>query len=158
LMDCTSGSVTPIQWLTLVIAAIGAGVGFVIAYRQWRTAQNRLRLDLFDRRLVVYEAAMFFVASVLNNSKILDGVDTTYMEKTRSVRWLFDKAFEDHLLKYVYHEALNLHAITAEMPAHKTQAERKAAIEKQRAKKEQLSATMRDLESRAAPYLELKDK
>jgi hypothetical protein len=34
----------------------------VIAVLQWRVAHNKLRLDLFDRRYKVYEAARKFLA------------------------------------------------------------------------------------------------
>lgn len=36
-----------------VIAAFGA----LIAYRQWITARNKLKFELFDRRLALYQAA-----------------------------------------------------------------------------------------------------
>jgi hypothetical protein len=41
----------------LAIAILGAA----IAYRQWRTARDKLRLDLFDRRMAVYSAAKTFL-------------------------------------------------------------------------------------------------
>lgn len=37
----------------LLTPVIACAVGY-IAYRQWRTAHNKLRLDLFDKRLQVY--------------------------------------------------------------------------------------------------------
>lgn len=47
-----------IQWLqalgpTLVTFAIGMFGGY-IAWRQWRTAQDKIQLDLFDKRFSVY--------------------------------------------------------------------------------------------------------
>ena len=36
---------------TALVALIVGGFGALIAYRQWRTARNRLKPDLFDRRL-----------------------------------------------------------------------------------------------------------
>ncbi|MER8838471.1 hypothetical protein NKH86_06875 [Mesorhizobium sp. M0913] len=38
----------------LLTPVIALAVGF-IAYRQWRTAHSRLVLDLFEKRLAVYE-------------------------------------------------------------------------------------------------------
>jgi len=45
------------SWVTVLSAmltpAVALSVAF-IAYRQWRTAQNRLKLDLFDRCLAIH--------------------------------------------------------------------------------------------------------
>ncbi|WP_119268380.1 hypothetical protein [Taklimakanibacter deserti] len=40
-------------------------VGALIAYRQWRTASNALRLNLFDRRFDVYVEAVTFIGNVM---------------------------------------------------------------------------------------------
>jgi hypothetical protein len=39
-----------------IVALIAACIAGGIAYQQWRTAKNKLKLDLFDRRMKVYEA------------------------------------------------------------------------------------------------------
>jgi hypothetical protein len=51
--------------LTPTIAVIVA----IIAYRQWKTAQNRLKLDLFDRRFAVYDAARNLLSSVMTSGE-----------------------------------------------------------------------------------------
>ena len=51
--------------LTPTIAVLVA----IIAYRQWRTAQNRLKFDLFDRRFAVYDAARNLLSSVMTRAK-----------------------------------------------------------------------------------------
>lgn len=43
--------------------AVSAGVAYV-AWKQWRVARNRFRLDLFDRRYKVYEAAREFLRAI----------------------------------------------------------------------------------------------
>ena len=35
-----------------------------IAWQQWRVADDKLRLDLFDRRYKIYDATMRFVANI----------------------------------------------------------------------------------------------
>ena len=48
------------HWTTLLSALLTPAVavfGIFIAYRQWRLAQEKLKLDLFDKRFEVYEAA-----------------------------------------------------------------------------------------------------
>jgi hypothetical protein len=50
------------QAAALVALAI---IGALIAYRQWRTAHNALRLSLFDRRFKIYVDALTFIGNVL---------------------------------------------------------------------------------------------
>jgi hypothetical protein len=58
-MPCTDPHWTAYlsAWGTPIIALIAGGWGGYIAWRQWHTAQNRLRLDLFDKRFAAYAAA-----------------------------------------------------------------------------------------------------
>lgn len=47
----------PAVWLPFVqpFGTVFLGIGaFAIAYRQWRTANNKVRVDLFDRRFTEY--------------------------------------------------------------------------------------------------------
>jgi hypothetical protein len=44
------------HWTTYLLAMLTPLIAMIvafIAFRQWRTAQNRLKLDLFDRRLAL---------------------------------------------------------------------------------------------------------
>jgi len=41
---------------TLILTGVIGIVTLYIAYQQYRTAKNKLRLDLFDRRLPVFES------------------------------------------------------------------------------------------------------
>jgi hypothetical protein len=40
----------------------------VIAWQQWQVANNKLRLDLFDRRYKVYDATRNFLAVILREA------------------------------------------------------------------------------------------
>lgn len=54
-----------VQWVTAVIAAF---VGFV-GYMQWRVAQNKAALDLFEKRREVYEGVRKAVAQIVTQSQ-----------------------------------------------------------------------------------------
>jgi hypothetical protein len=51
-----------LQW---IIAAITAGFVASVGYLQWRTAQNKAVLDLFDQRYQVYEGVRKAVAQIV---------------------------------------------------------------------------------------------
>jgi hypothetical protein len=44
-----------------VVAVIAAFIAGYIAWRQWRTAHDKLSLDLFEKRFAVYEATKNFL-------------------------------------------------------------------------------------------------
>src|ERR1700676_5001215 len=58
------------QW---VIAAITAIFVAVVAFLQWRTAQQKAVLDLFDRRHAIYEIVRNAVSTMTGNSNTFDG-------------------------------------------------------------------------------------
>jgi hypothetical protein len=55
-----------IQWLLPVIVATFVAI---IGYFQWRTAHQRVILDLFERRMKVYEGAKRCVSYVVAHGK-----------------------------------------------------------------------------------------
>ena len=58
---------------TLILTGVIGIVTLYIAYQQYRTAKNKLRLDLFDRRLPVFEAAMKLAAGIVSKGSVSHG-------------------------------------------------------------------------------------
>lgn len=79
---------------TLVSASIALPVA-AIAYRQWRTANDKLRFDLYERRLAVYDAAANYLAMGINlgHDPSIDEVQvrSAYIRAWREARFLFGK-------------------------------------------------------------------
>lgn len=82
-----------------------------------RTARNKLRLDLFDRRMVVYEAASNFLSRVLANGRSTSDADFEYLSKIQGARWLFDEAVVEYLQKELWELVTELHLATVEIDA-----------------------------------------
>jgi hypothetical protein len=73
-----------------IVALIAACIGGGIASQQWRTARNKLKLDLFDKRLKVYQHAVELLQEIWSPTPT--EVDK-YLELSRGVSgvvWLFD--------------------------------------------------------------------
>jgi hypothetical protein len=99
----SSGALPWIQAIgTIVVALIAAGIAGTIQWRQMqiakgalRTADNKLRLDLYERRFVIVNAAMDLIADRFIDSKD-DSLDGDYkrlheaMVKIGFASWLFD--------------------------------------------------------------------
>jgi hypothetical protein len=79
---------------TPIIALIAGVWGGYIAWRQWHTAQNRLRLDLFDKRFAAYAAARDVMGCPsLSNEEIA----ARFVTNAREVRWILGAEIADYL-------------------------------------------------------------
>jgi hypothetical protein len=80
-------------FLTPLIAVIVA----YIAYRQWRTAHTRLKLDLFDRRLAIHGAARELIATVTSSGRINNQDTVAFLHGIQQARWLLNKRLVQYL-------------------------------------------------------------
>ena len=101
-------------YLTALLTPTVAVLGALIGYRQWRLAQNKLKLDLFDRRFKVYEAARDLLASIMTSGKAKDDEVFKFMVATREAKWLFDTEVANYLDKQIYHKAIDLQTLAGE--------------------------------------------
>jgi hypothetical protein len=97
--------------LTPVVAVIVA----FIAYRQWRLAQNKLKLDLFDKRFIVYLAARDLLASIMTSGQAKNDEVFKYMAATREAKWLLSPTVAEYLDKKLYHKAIDLQRLDVEI-------------------------------------------
>ncbi|AZO34225.1 MAG: hypothetical protein EOS76_01265 [Mesorhizobium sp.] len=88
-----------IQYLqALLTPTIALTVGF-IAYRQWRTAHSKLVLELFERRLAVYELARKAVSFVNTHGRTSREAEIDLLTAMNSAEFLFGKDVRDYLDK-----------------------------------------------------------
>jgi hypothetical protein len=72
------------------VAIIAAAIAGYIALRQWRTANHRLRVDMYDRRYAVYEATKALIDKVAVNGQLLIEDIQEYHQKARGSEFFFD--------------------------------------------------------------------
>jgi hypothetical protein len=135
-----------------VIALIGAGIAFL----QWRLAQNKLKLDLFDRRFKIYEGARELLRSVMTSGKAKDDEVFNFLVATREAKWLFDDSIAEYLEKEIYHKAVDLQTLDAELVGVPVGEKRTKNVTAQRKLKEELLAQFKVLDEKFTPYLRLR--
>ena len=136
--------------LVPVIAVLGA----YLAYRQWRLAQNKFKLDLFDRRLRIYEAARDLLASIMSSGKADDQKMFTILVVGREANWLLNDSIAEYFVKEIYRKAVDLQMYDAELPGA-TGEDRTSNIRKQRELKEWFMAQYKVLNEKFTPFLKL---
>ncbi len=68
-----------------------------IAWQQWRVADNRLRLDLFDRRYKIYDAARKFLAVIIREAAFTNSELIEFNIGTSDAEFLFRADVVDYL-------------------------------------------------------------
>jgi hypothetical protein len=61
-----------------------------IAWRQFQTARNKLKLDLFDKRYAVFEKITAFMASMIVDDNFKSTAIVKFLRDTNSARFLFE--------------------------------------------------------------------
>lgn len=82
----------------LLTPTIAVGVG-VVAFLQWRTAHHKVVLELFDRRMKVYEQVEEAINYVLSHDGNLVGSNTRRKLSTAwmNSRFIFGNDVQDHI-------------------------------------------------------------
>lgn len=142
-------------YLSALLTPTVAVLGFYIAYRQWRTAQNKLKLDLFERRLVIYEAAKILLATVSANGKVKDEELGKFLTQTRSAKWLLNTEIAEYFSE-IYRKALDLRCLDSEIENLPISEERSKNVEEQRVIKDWLEIQFNILDTKFSPFLRLK--
>ncbi len=87
------------QTLILIFPVIISCLVAFVAWQQWQVAQNKLRLDLFDRRYKVFEAARKFVSQIISNGKFNDRDLMEFNVGTSDTKFLFGSDVVGYLEK-----------------------------------------------------------
>ena len=104
-----------VESLSALLVPLIACMTLLIAYRQWRTAQNKLKLDLFDKRLAVYEGVTSFVARILISGKVSDDELGRFLSITKNAKWLFSDEVANYLHSEIYKKAKEIQKYEAEL-------------------------------------------
>jgi len=115
--------------IQVVTTLVLGGVAAYIAWRQWRTSQDRLVLELFDRRFQVFQELTRTIAGAFQKTGVKISDLANFDAATEKARYLFGAEVHEYL-KDVRKKLIDIHAIEtalAEMPdgASRTRAEAK---------------------------------
>lgn len=95
-------------YLTALTVPVLALVGATIAYRQWRTAQNKLKLDLFDKRMHVYQAVRDVLGYIGSHGQIGNEQQVEYLSGIQTAKWLFGPEVDIYLSETLWHKVVDL--------------------------------------------------
>lgn len=103
-----------IKLFTAIGQILVAGAVGVIAWRQWRTARNKLKADLFDRRFKLFCSIESALDTALTQGKRQAGIDDLeYL--AREVKWVFGKGTEKKFRSRILGPFTSLFALNDEL-------------------------------------------
>lgn len=85
-----------------------------IAWQQWRTNNLKVKHDLYERRLAIYNAVNEFLAAVLANADSTEEERRTFLQKTRESCFLFSADVSEYLTN-LYKKAVELHYLNKKL-------------------------------------------
>ena len=88
-------------WLAasnILLSVVIGAVAVYIAWQQWKTARQKLRLDLFDRRYAFYESLKQMIDEAQSNKRDLLATLGKYLTRRTTAQFLLH---DDAIDKYV---------------------------------------------------------
>jgi hypothetical protein len=134
-----------------VIALIGAW----IAFRQWQIARNKLKLDLYDKRMAVYDVVRKTLGVATGHGKLTQDNEIEFLSGVRTAQWLFGPEVSTYLEETLWHKiiAFNLHNTMSSGPASD---ERTKHIHARAETLNWLSDQYKEFDRLCSPYLQLR--
>ena len=136
---------------TLIIGLIAG----YIAWRQWQTNKDKLRLDYYDRRFAVYVATRKFVANAFANGNVAHEELRAYWVDTRQAKFLFNESIEAYLNEISNH-ARHLQAVQLLMKSQAPEERRKSAADEWAAEKIWFADQHKVIDEKFRPFLQLR--
>jgi hypothetical protein len=143
--------------LSAFLVPVITAFGLYIAYRQWRLSQNKLKLDLFDRRFAVYDAARMLFESIVNTSgNARDKELLKFPSVIREAKWLLNEEVAQYLDKQIFHKTIAFARLQAELDGIGVGEVRNKKAEEMAEIRLWFSAQHEELDKHFTPFLQLR--
>ena len=97
-------------WATTIIS----GLVFVVAFLQWRTAHQKVVLDLFEKRLKVYNQARTAVSRVVTSGQVKPDSNIELGEAAEGATFLFGADVHEYL-ESLWRDFGRLHSLNQDL-------------------------------------------
>ncbi len=114
-----------IQLLSGALTPVIAVIAIYIAWRQHKTARDKLKLDLYDRRFKVYRGLIGLFDAVIRNAKITWEDLARYHSETNEKKFLFEKDILDYMTE-VRDKAIHLYKVKSQKEQARTKDDKDA--------------------------------
>ncbi|MDO9031202.1 MAG: hypothetical protein Q7V09_12260 [Hydrogenophaga sp.] len=111
-------------YLSAFAAPVLAVVAGWIAYRQYTTARAKLKLDLFEKRIAIYNEVNECLSYVFRNGDSSIENDQRFLEALHQAKWLFGADVVNYLQEVIWPKMGELHCLCANLEGMQDSQER----------------------------------
>jgi hypothetical protein len=143
------------QYMTALMTPLVAAIAAYVAWKQSSIARNKLKLDLFDRRFAVYDAAKSLIGHIAVTGGVSEDALFSFDSATKQARWLLNEDLDRYLNTTLY-EMARLHRTTiSELSTADTQELRVRLADRKATQRDLLLKQMAIVNEKFSPFLQL---
>lgn len=144
-----------LEYVSSLALPMIAVFGLYIAYRQWRTNQNNLKLALFKMRLSIYESSAGYISEIMSGGVVSDKILFDFLAGTSESKWLFNAEINKYLFDDLYSNGVDLQCLRSELEGLAIGNERLINLKNQTKIKKWLLSQISVIDEKFEPYLRL---
>jgi hypothetical protein len=147
------------SWITILSALLTpiiAILSLLIAANQWITAKRKLKLDLYEKRLVVYAATRHAIGEIVTSGQTNPQIEVMFLQGIAGSKWLFDKKMVAYLNDDLWKEIINVGTIQEMTEGMPPGEELSKWIEKRSKAKNTMNKHLQLIDDRFYPFLNLR--
>jgi hypothetical protein len=144
------------QVLSALLTPVIAALAVFIAYDSKNAARDKLKLDLFERRLEIYTATRDVLALVLIRGSVTHEEIQAFLYGVCSARWLLNDQIADYMQTTLGGNLYKLLALEGDLKGLSVGADRTRNVEEQRELKTWLERQYDALDAMFTPFLRVK--
>lgn len=114
MIECIRCPPIDIHWTVYLNSVLTPLIAIIVAYiawRQWETAKEKIKLDLFDRRFSVYNAVRECLLLSVTRAELSSDEKYNYSVGVLGSKWLFNDAIFNYLNKDLGGSVLELYGL-----------------------------------------------
>lgn len=125
------------------------------ARTQADTGRKKLKMDLFPKRIAVYDTVRATMIKALSQGGLTHDDEFAFIGEMHSAKWLFGDEVSEYLQKELWHKMADISALNSELKDGGYTEDRSTLIRKRADLKKALNAQYDELDEKLKPYLRL---
>lgn len=105
-----------VAFLTPVIAVIA----LFIAYMQFKLASNKLKLELYEKRYVVYKGCMNIITHVMTSGNTTIPQQSEFLRDTSDAKWLLSVDIAEYIDEVIWKTVVDIETLCSELVPNET--------------------------------------
>ena len=103
------------QYISAFLTPIIAVTALYIAFMQWKLASNKLKLELFDKRYIVYKACMKIISDLMTNGNTDQRQQAEFLKNTSDARWLLSEDIDIYISEVLWKNIVDVETLCSEL-------------------------------------------